>query len=180
MHIKNLFQPKTIILAAILAVAVGAFYMWRDLHLGAVKSMPLPDIVVEDIEIERVVNGKTWIIISPRAEHKDGVIYGRSVDITIKDPNGRDTHIYADRSTFTRENSDITLTNGDGMMTENGKNYTMQSGFVKYDAQAERWNFSQGVVLRSENMTISGDIGTYDTAGGECSIRNGGTVTWTN
>lgn len=42
------------------------------------KNVPLPDIIVEDIEIERVVNGKTWIIISPRAEHKEGVIYGTS------------------------------------------------------------------------------------------------------
>lgn len=164
----------------ILVVAVGAFYLWRDLHLGVMKNVPLPDIIVEDIEIEREVNGKTWIIISPRAEHKEGVIYGSSVDITIKDPNGRDTHIYADKSTFTRENNDITLTNGDGTMTEKGKTYEMQSGFVEYDAKGEIWNFSQGVVLNSENMTISGDAGRYETLSGDCYITNGGTVTWTN
>ena len=88
--------------------------------------------------------------ISPRAEHKEGVIYGTSVDITIKDPNGRNTHIYADGSTFTRENNDITLTNGDGTMTEKGKTYDMQSGFVEYEADTERWNFSKGVTLSSE------------------------------
>ncbi|OUO92605.1 hypothetical protein [Cloacibacillus sp. An23] len=180
MNIKKLTKREAIVLAVILVIAVGAFYLWRDLHLGAVKNIPLPDIIVEDIEIERVVNGKTWIIISPRAEHKEGVIYGSSVDITIKDPNGRDTHIYADASTFTRENSDITLTNGDGTMTENGKTYKMKSGFVEYDAQTERWDFSKGVVLSSENMVISGDAGQYDTVSGDCRIRNGGTVTWTN
>lgn len=180
MRIKKLTKREAIVLAVILAVAVGAFYLWRDLHLGAMKNVPLPDIIVEDIEIERVVNGKTWIIISPRAEHQDGVIYGTSVDITIKDPNGRDTHIYADKSTFTRENNDITLTNGDGTMTEKGKTYDMQSGFVEYDAETERWNFSNGVTLSSENMIISGDAGVYDTVSGDCYITNGGTVTWTN
>ena len=161
MRIKKLTKREAIVLAVILAVAVGAFYLWRDLHLGAMKNVPLPDIIVEDIEIERVVNGKTWIIISPRAEHKEGVIYGTSVDITIKDPNGRNTHIYADGSTFTRENNDITLTNGDGTMTEKGK-------------------FSKGVTLSSENMVISGDAGVYETRSGDCYITNGGTVTWTN
>lgn len=180
MRIKKFTKRGAIVLAVILVIAVGAFYLWRDLHLSAIKNVPLPDIIVEDIEIERVVNGKTWIIVSPRAEHKEGVIYGTSVDITIKDPNGRNTHIRADGSTFTRKSNDITLTNGDGTMTENGKSYEMHSGFVEYDADKERWNFSQGVTLSSENMVINGDAGTYDTLSGDCYITNGGTVTWTN
>ena len=65
-------------------------------------------------------------------------------------------------------------------MTEKGKTYDMQSGFVEYDAKGEIWNFSQGVVLNSENMTISGDAGRYETLSGDCYITNGGTVTWTN
>lgn len=177
---KKITKGKVIALTALLAVAVGSFYLWRDLHLGAAKNIPLPDIIVEDIEIERVVNGKRWKILSPRAEHKDGIIYGASVDITIKDPNGRDIHVYADKGTFTRESSDITLTNGDCTMTENGKEYKLRSGFVEYDAKNERWNFSEGVRLSSENIVISGEKGRYDTADGDCYITNGGTVTWTN
>ena len=65
-------------------------------------------------------------------------------------------------------------------MTENGKSYDMHSGFVKYDAATEQWNFSKGVTLRSENMIISGDAGIYDTLSGDCYITNGGTVTWKN
>lgn len=180
MRIKKINKRKAIVLAAVLAIAVGAFYLWRDLHLDALRSVPLPDIIVENIEIERVVNGKTWIIISPRAEHKDGIIYGTSVDITIKDPNGRVTHILADESTFARDSNDITLTNGDGTMTENGKVYTMKSGFVEYNAQNEIWNFSKGVTLTSEDMTISGDFGRYETLTGDCAVWDGGVVTWTN
>lgn len=181
MRIKTLTKRAAVVLAVILVIAVGAFYLWRDLHLGAaLKNVSMPDIIVENIEIERVVNGKTWKIVSPRAEHKDGVIYGTAVDVTINDPNGRSTHIYADGSTFTRESSDITLTNGSGTMTENGKSYDMRSGFVKYEAETERWNFSKGVTLSSKNMVISGDAGIYDTLSGDCRIMNGGTVTWIN
>lgn len=154
--------------------------MWRDLNLSALRRVPLPEIIVENIQIERVVNGKTWIIVSPRAEHKDGVIYAKSVDITIKDPDGRFSHIVGDESTFARDTNDITLTNADGTLTADGKVYTLKSGFIEYDAQTETWNFSKGVELTSENMTISGDAGRYNTVTGDCAVWDGGVVTWIN
>ena len=73
----------------ILVIAVGAFYLWRDLHLSAINKMPIPDLVVENIEIERMISGKKWKLISPRVEHKDGIVYGSSMDVTITDPPAR-------------------------------------------------------------------------------------------
>lgn len=152
--------------------------MWRDLHLSALRNMNLPDIVVENIEIERTVNGKNWKIISPRAEHREGVIYGTSVDITILDPNGKSTSIYADNSTFTRKNNDIMLQNGSGVMEEKGKRYSMKSGLVEYKAETEQWIFSDGLVLSSDKMVVEGTKGIYEASSGDCYITNGGTITW--
>ncbi|MDO5114802.1 MAG: LPS export ABC transporter periplasmic protein LptC [Synergistaceae bacterium] len=179
MRISSIPKKKSIVLTAFLIIAVGAFYLWRDLHLSAEK-ISIPDIVVENIEMERMINGKKWKIISPRAEHRDGVVYGESLDITITDPGGRETHIYADKGTFTRENNDITMTNGDGRMLENGKEYNLKSGAIKYEAATERWHFAEGVVLSSDKMTVSGQNGMYDTLSGDCFISNGGTVEWGN
>lgn len=176
---NKFFKGRGLLLAAVVLIAVGAFYMWRDLHLSALRNMNLPDIVVENIEIERIVNGKNWKIVSPRAEHRDGVIYGSSVDITISDPNnGRNTHIYADKSTFTRKNNDVMLQNGDGTMEENGKKYSMKSGLVEYKAKTEEWIFSNGLVLSSDKMVVEGAKGTYAAISGDCYITNGGTITW--
>ena len=169
---------KLIVLTVILVIAVGAFYLWRDLNLSAMNKMPIPDLVVENIEIERMINGKKWKLISPRVEHKDGIVYGDSMDVTITDPAGRVTHIYADKGTFTRENNDVSLTSADGVMRENAKEYNLKSGNVKYEAAAEKWNFDDGVALSDGRMLIEGKKGYYDTKSGECRLTDGGTITW--
>ena len=171
---------KLIVLTVILVIAVGAFYLWRDLNLSAMNKMPIPDLVVENIEIERMINGKKWKLISPRVEHKDGIVYGDSMDVTITDPVGRVTHIYADKGTFTRENNDVSLTSADGVMKENAKEYNLKSGNVKYEAAAEKWNFDDGVALSDGRMLIEGKKGYYDTKSGECRLTDGGTITWSD
>ncbi|MFR5881738.1 MAG: LPS export ABC transporter periplasmic protein LptC, partial [Cloacibacillus evryensis] len=171
---------KLIVLTVILVIAVGAFYLWRDLNLSAMNKMPIPDLVVENIEIERMINGKKWKLISPRVEHKDGIVYGDSMDVTITDPAGRVTHIYADKGTFTRENNDVSLTSADGVMKENAKEYNLKSGNVKYEAAAEKWNFDDGVALSDGRMLIEGKKGYYDTKSGECRLTDGGTITWSD
>ena len=171
---------KLIVLTVILVIAVGAFYLWRDLNLSAMNKMPIPDLVVENIEIERMINGKKWKLISPRVEHKDGIVYGDSMDVTITDPAGRVTHIYADKGPFTRENNDVSLTSADGVMKENAKEYNLKSGNVKYEAAAEKWNFDDGVALSDGRMLIEGKKGYYDTKSGECRLTDGGTITWSD
>ena len=171
---------KLIVLTVILVIAVGAFYLWRDLNLSAMNKIPIPDLVVENIEIERMINGKKWKLISPRVEHKDGIVYGDSMDVTITDPAGRVTHIYADKGTFTRENNDVSLTSADGVMKENAKEYNLKSGNVKYEAAAEKWNFDDGVALSDGRMLIEGKKGYYDTQSGECRLTDGGTITWSD
>ena len=171
---------KLIVLTVILVIAVGAFYLWRDLNLSAMNKIPIPDLVVENIEIERMINGKKWKLISPSVEHKDGIVYGDSMDVTITDPAGRVTHIYADKGTFTRENNDVSLTSADGVMKENAKEYNLKSGNVKYEAAAEKWNFDDGVALSDGRMLIEGKKGYYDTKSGECRLTDGGTITWSD
>ena len=160
---------KLIVLTVILVIAVGAFYLWRDLNLSAMNKIPIPDLVVENIEIERMINGKKWKLISPRVEHKDGIVYGDSMDVTITDPAGRVTHIY-----------DVSLTSADGVMKENAKEYNLKSGNVKYEAAAEKWNFDDGVALSDGRMLIEGKKGYYDTKSGECRLTDGGTITWSD
>ena len=159
-------------------VAVGAYYVWRDLNLSAIKNAPLPDVVVENLDLERMVNGDKWKFKSPRVEHKDGMVYGDSMDVVITTPKGRVAHIQAEKGVFTRSNNDLTRKNADGVMTENGKTYTLKSGSVFYnDAQKNR-RFSDGIDLTMGNINVRGKDGYYDTKSGDCRVTNGGTITW--
>ena len=176
--LKKLSATKIAVLAVLFFTAVGVYYVWRDLHLDALNKIPLPDVVVENLDLERVINGDKWLFKSPRVEHKDGMLYGDSMDVVITSPKGRLTHITAEKGIFTRADNDLTLKNANGEMSENNKKYYLKSGSVFYSDAQKNWHFSDGIELTMGNMKVSGKDGYYDTKSGDCRVTNGGTIVW--
>ncbi len=176
----KLSRKKIITLAVISVFAVMMGYFWRDLHLGErTGNVKIPDVVVENIEVERLIGGKKWKFISPRIEHKDGIVYAKSIDIFIMEKNGKKTRLTAVNGKFSRENNNITMTDAKAVMADKKKDYSFSAGEVKYEASKETWHFSNGVVFIDENLKIEGQSGRYNTKNGDCRILNGGKVTWT-
>ncbi|MCR5336467.1 MAG: LPS export ABC transporter periplasmic protein LptC [Synergistes sp.] len=182
MSSSKLPKKTLCLLAVIIAAAAGGYYLWRDLHLSAIENIKVPDIVVENIELERVIEGKKWKLISPRVEHKNNMLYGDSMDVTISDPAGKFTQMYADKGVFSRHSNDVLLTNAEGTMKEDAKDrvYDLKSGRAKYDSSAEKWYFKNGVTfaLTENNTVIRGKSGYYDSKNGVCRLTERGTVTW--
>ncbi|MEG1602652.1 MAG: LPS export ABC transporter periplasmic protein LptC [Cloacibacillus sp.] len=177
---KKISKTKIILLTVVAVTAVGVFYMWRDLNLDSIKKVPIPDVVVENLDLNRVIKGDTWKFRSPRVEHKEGMVYGDSMDVTITSPNGRVSHITAEKGVFSRANNDLTLKNAVGRMQEKDKVYDLKSGNVFYEAAKENWHFSDGIELIIGKIKVSGKNGTYDTKSGDCKITNGGLITWSD
>lgn len=175
-------KKKIFVLAAVVcAIAVGAFYLWHDLHLSASGSVSLPDIVVEDIDIERTIGDKKWKLLSPRVEHKDGLIYGASLDVTVTEPNGKITQIHAEKGVFARESNDVTMVNANGKVRNKSKEYCFNSGKVNYEASSEIWYFADNFTLTAgHQMVIGGRAGYYDMKSGICRITDKGMITWSN
>ncbi len=176
---KYISRKKAYTIAALTFVAVIAAFLWRDLNLAKrAGEIPLPDIIVENIEIEREINGAQWKLISPRVEHREGLFYGESLDITITESNGKVTRINADKGVFTRANNDIEMTSADAVMKEKDKVYDLKAGRVEFKAARDLWSFFKGVMLTDGKITVEGQEGTYDAKSGECTVTGGGVVTW--
>lgn len=159
--------------------AVMSFYLWRDLRLSLFPpKLLLPDVVVEDIELNRVIEGNKWHIIAARAEHRDGVIYGDSLDVTITAASGDVTRIKAEKGVFTREHSDLTFENANGSLAQGEKTYFLKSGHIFYDAAAKIWYFTNGVTLFDGTAEASGPEGRYDANTGVSTITGGSRITW--
>lgn len=179
MSFKKISGKKIIISTAVFLTAVLVGYFWHDLHLGDNPGdIKVPDIVVENIEVERVIAGKHWKLVSPRLEHKDGVISAQSLDITIAEKNGRKSKISASSGTFTRDNDNIAMKGVNAEMADKKNGYSFAAGVVKYDAAKEIWLFSEGILLKDGPLQIEGSEGRYESKNGNCRITNGGTVTW--
>ncbi len=179
MSIKKISRKKAYTIAALIFVAVIMAFLWRDLNLAnRAGNIPLPDIIVENIEIDREINGKQWKLISPRVEHREGLFYGDSLDITITETDGKVTRINAKKGIFTRANNDIEMTSADAVMKAKDNVYDLKAGRVEFDAAKEFWSFFSGVMLTDGKITIEGKEGSYDTKSGECAVKGGGVVTW--
>lgn len=163
--------------AALVAFAVISFYFWRDLRLG-LDDIAIPDIVVENIEIKRVLDGNEWILLSPRAEHKLGMLYGQSVDVTVTAASGDVSRLFAEKGLFSRESDNITLENMDADVERDGKNVTMKAGVAYYDSAEDKWYFSDDVTIFDGSVEASGPEGSYSVGEGLSLITGGGTITW--
>ncbi|MDO9544918.1 MAG: LPS export ABC transporter periplasmic protein LptC [Synergistaceae bacterium] len=179
MSIRKISRKKAYTIAALVFIAVIVVFLWRDLNLAnRAGDIPLPDIIVENIEIEREINGAQWKLISPRVEHRDGLFYGESLDITITESGDKVTRINADKGVFTRANNDIEMTSADAVMTEKNNVYNLKAGRVEFEAAKELWRFFKDVIITDGKITVEGKEGTYDTKSGECIVSGGGVVTW--
>lgn len=157
--------------------AVITFYFLRDLRLSGID-LDIPDIVVENIEINREINGDEWLLVSPRAEHRQGMIYGQSLDVTITDPAGNISKLFAVSGEFSRESENVTLIDISADIKRDNKDIHMRSGRAYYNSKKETWYFSNDVMLNDGSVKVSGPEGFYDVKEGLSQITGGGTVTW--
>ena len=175
----TLSRKRIITWLAALIIVVMALYLWRDLRLSDTKNVPLPDIVVENIVLNRTIDGKKWKLVSPRVEHKDGLVYGRSLDVTITDNTDTRTFISSANGIFSRVSNDVELTDVHGVLTKvHGKTYNLSAGTVNYDSSGKKWIFKNKVNLTDGRMEISAPNGYFDTASGQCVLSGRGMLTW--
>lgn len=179
MGFKLINKGKIIVAAAVLFIAAAAFYLWRDFHLKAnVSDMPVPDILVENIEVNRNIDGKDWRFVSPRVEHKDGVVLGQSLDISVKDRDGGESRLFAASGTFLRDNNDVTLNKAYGAISSGGALYELTAGSADYIQSENVWFFKNTVKVSDENMDITGREGYFDENSSECLISGDARAEW--
>ena len=111
-------------------------------------------------------------------EHRDGLFYGASLDITITESVDKITRIKADKGVFTRSSNDIEMTSADVVMTDKNKVYNLKTGRVEFKAAKELWSFFNGVMLTDGKVTLEGKEGTYDSKSRECTVKGGGVLKW--
>lgn len=158
--------------------ALIAFFFWRDLRLRF-DDIDIPDIIVENIEIKRVIDKDSWHLMAQRAEHKQGIIYGRSLDVKVTSENGELKTLTAESGIFSRESKNVTLEVVSGDITrEDGDSIYLRAGRAYYDADADTWFLSKGVTLFDGTTEVSGPRGQIHVKDGISRISGGAKIIW--
>jgi len=165
--------------ALILLVALLCWYFYRDFRLDiTTKFTKLPDVVIHDVKVDKMINGRKWKISAPTVKTEDNVVYGYNVDLVITEQDGTESHIIAKEATFSKDYDQLSFTNAKGDMISGEKSYALETGKAEYDIKAEVWRLNDKLSLTDHKVTLTGDSGTFDSAKGDCSVKGGGKISW--
>ncbi len=164
---RRVSRGKIVAVASVAALLVLAFYLWRDLNLPrTVDLKKMPDVVVENLTFERTIEDRNWLIRATRAEHHEGVISARSVDIKVEEPATKNrSHVTARSGEFTQESANFELSTVTGSALLKDRSVDWSAPLARYDSSMDIWTFDGGIVARDSNSIVSGEFGTITPAG---------------
>lgn len=141
--------------------ALTGWFLWRDLHLPQQAGVPadLPDVRVEQLDLQRRVGEQDWSIRTARAERSEGVARVVSLDLDIRGPGDRVTRIRAEKGRFEEENEDMTLWHVQGSLREKGRTTRWTAGEAFYDGKVREWRFPSGVNFQRETLRLTAQAG---------------------
>lgn len=142
------------------------------------KFTKLPDTVVHDVNLDKVINGRRWKISAPTIKTEDNVIYGYDVKLMITEEDGVKRYVSAKEAVFSRDYNQLTLTKAKGSMFSGLKDYILETGKAEYNTKTEVWTLTDKFVLEDKETTVTGDSGIYDSINGDCTVKGGGKISW--
>ncbi|MDR1482502.1 MAG: LPS export ABC transporter periplasmic protein LptC [Synergistaceae bacterium] len=143
----------------IVLAALGVFYLRRDLDLRRVISTDnLPDIVVENLDFRRVIDGRDWRVTAKTAAHDSGLITANSIDIFVAEgDSGEAARFYAGSGEFAEKTDDVVLYSVRGALTARGRSLDVLAPRADYSNANKIWTLSGGVSLQDNEAKLKGE-----------------------
>jgi hypothetical protein len=167
-------------LVVLAAASVAAFYAWRDMNLPLKKRLAeLPDIVVENLEFRRTVNGRDLHLVAAAAEHNSSLIKAAGIVISVREPDSaRSAIMRAASGEFAQEGNSLNIRSLDGSVFLGNRSMDVAAPSASYEVSADIWSFEEGVELWDADAFIKGGAATI-TSNGVLSLRKGAYARWT-
>ncbi len=156
------------------------WYMHRDLSLseGEQAMLDIPEVVVESLNLSRLIRNKQWTVSVDRAEHKDNLITGDSLDIFIEEhPTGRTLTAWARSGDFHRKSWDINLSSVHGVLTLKERTIDWRALQAHYLESDDLWEMGPDVRLMDGEAFIQAKSAQFR-IGGALYFKGGVTVRW--
>lgn len=148
-----------------LGICVFAYFFWRDLRLSSTfVPRDLPDLVVENFNFKRAMEGRDWSVFAVSAEHQAGVVRAAEVDLRVDEPERR-AAVHAISGEFVRDNSEMLLFTVDGTVHYSQGSADVTAMAASYDATGGVWLFPRGMELSGEDVFMAGNRASIDADG---------------
>jgi hypothetical protein len=164
---------------SIILVSVIALHLKHDLDLSKnILPNKLPDIMVENLDFARVINGKEWRMKASYAESGSGMIKARSLDIDMYETTTkRNSRIYASWGEYSTKTEKMWFHDVEGVTFLGDSSVDFAASRADYDSSDDVWYFSEGITVSDDKVFVSGDIAKIDQFG-VLSMGKGARVRW--
>jgi hypothetical protein len=171
------------ILILLLVLGIGGYFAFevvkdaaRDLSEGRIPA-GIPDSILENVKMDREVNGDLWKADLGRVERGKGWANLFDIDVELVRVNGQVWTMQAPSGRFFEKNMRADVTNPRGTMTEGAL-------LFHYRAPAASWEQKTNYLVFPKGFEASGDLGAFEAGymtlipGGIMEADKGATVKW--
>ena len=172
-------RGKIIFVITIVASALFIYFMLIDSNISVnLNAVDLPDIVVEQVDFVRIINGREWRVKAIDAESKSGMISARSLDINVLEPDTkRGSQIYASGGEYSTTDDKMWLRDVDGIIFLEDRSVDIYAKRADYDSSEDVWYFSEGIAASDDRIFVTGGVARLETDG-ILSLGKGARVRW--
>ena len=152
-------RPASIALIFIVLAAVGAFCLRRDLNLIVnLSAEDLPDVMVENLDFRRVIDGRDWRVRARTAAHDSGSITAGSIDILVTErDSGEAARFHALSGEIAEDSGDAALYGVRGALAARGRSLDVSAPRADYSGADKIWALSGGVLVQDHEVRLKGD-----------------------
>lgn len=166
--LKKIKNKKCWHFFAVFFFLLVVFYLYHDLKLTTSIDYRIPEIVVSNIEVNRVINGDAWTLKSPNVSHKDNVVYATSLDVSVARKDNSDVLLVANSGVFYRHRNDLLLESVTASLTDKCKTYHLYAEEAEYQAESDTWFFKEFVRINDDLTIATAKSGVYKVKDSEC------------
>jgi hypothetical protein len=166
--------------AVFLIIAASlVYFLMRDLGLPlSITSVRLPDVIVENIDFRREIDGREWHVVARTAEHDSGRIRADSLRVHVSEPEaGRSAELEAVSGEFTQDGGDVLLYSLEGVVVTPDRSIDVIAPRAFYGGSEKIWTLDGGVTLRDGSSYMKGGSARID-PDGVVSIDKGVEARW--
>ncbi|MDR1650204.1 MAG: hypothetical protein LBR87_00285 [Synergistaceae bacterium] len=173
------FRGKITAVLFLSVFAMMLVFLKRDLDLPAMVPLStLPDIMVENLDFARTINGRRWRVKAAGAESQSGVIKARSMDVSVFEAaTGRNASMEAKRGEYSEESSKMWLWEVGGQVFLEDRIVDFTAPRADYDSASDVWFFSEGLSASDDRISVFGGAAKIG-SDGVLSLGKGARALW--
>ena len=174
-----MLRGRLTLIAVVFFAVMGIFYFSRDLRLSDIGiPVEMPDVVVENLNFARTMDGRDWQMTAKSAEHTAGVVRAVSIDLSmVSEQKAQRARMSATDAAFYDSKGEIHMSGLSGNIFTSKRSIDIRSNRAIYYRSADRWLFEEGLEIVDKKILLRGKEAEF-TKNGVFSLRKGAYARW--